>query len=227
VTSRKKVFAHVADNWQVSPRITVNLGMRWEYYQPMRVQTSTDRTLNVIQSYIYELPFGAGKHFLSHGLAGKAIGGWQASGIFEWRTGMPLSFTGCNSLNLGSGGNAMLDQIAPIQVLGGVNSGNPWFSISSFAKAPANVQGTTGRNIFSGPGLISQNAALSRWIVLREQTREASPGDAQRHRHPQFSNPNTTFGSNFGFVTSTIASGTGVNGTGGARVVQLGAKAVF
>ena len=43
----------------------------------------------------------------------------------------------------------------------------------------------------------------------------------------QFSNPNTGFGSNFGFITGTISSGTGVNGTGGGRVVQLGAKFSF
>ncbi len=29
-----EVFAYVADNWQVSPRLTLNLGVRWEYYQP-------------------------------------------------------------------------------------------------------------------------------------------------------------------------------------------------
>jgi hypothetical protein len=40
-------------------------------------------------------------------------------------------------------------------------------------------------------------------------------------------NPNTSFGSNFGFITGTLSSGTGVNGTGGGRVVQLGAKLTF
>ena len=35
------------------------------------------------------------------------------------------------------------------------------------------------------------------------------------------------FGSNFGFITGTLSSGTGVNGTGGGRVVQLGAKITF
>jgi hypothetical protein len=46
---------------------------------------------------------------------------------------------------------------------------------------------------------------------------------------PQFSNPNTgSIGTaNFGIITSTLSSGTGVNGTGGGRVVQLGAKLVF
>ncbi len=41
---------------------------------------------------------------------------------------------------------------------------------------------------------------------------------------PQFANPTTSFGSNFGFVTKTLSSGTGVNVLG---VVQLGAKFTF
>ncbi len=55
---------------------------------------------------------------------------------------------------------------------------------------------------------------------------------------PQFSNPNTSCGNtgasavsctggSFGFVTGTLSSGTGVNGTGGGRVVTLALKVFF
>jgi hypothetical protein len=46
---------------------------------------------------------------------------------------------------------------------------------------------------------------------------------------PEFSNPSTsTIGTaNFAIIISTLSSGTGVNGTGGGRVVQLGAKITF
>jgi hypothetical protein len=187
-----------------------------------------DRTLNFIQSYIYELPFGRGKYFLSTGKLGKIVGGWQVSGILSWRTGTPLTFTGSNSLNLGSGGTATLNQVAPIRVLGGINTGNPWFDTASFARAPTNVQGTTGRGIWSGPNLFALNAGLSRWIVLREGVRlQLRLETLNTTNTPQFSNPNTSFGSNFGFITGTLSSGTGVNGTGGGRVVQLGAKVTF
>ena len=187
-----------------------------------------DRTINVIQSYIYELPFGPGKHFLRSGIASKVIGGWQLSGVFTFRTGRPLSFTGSNSLNLGRNGNATLDQIAPIETLGGINSGNPWFSTSSFAKAATNVQGTTGRNIWSGPNLWASNAALARTMVFKERYRfQLRLETFNMTNTPQFGQPNTGFGSNFGFITGTIGSGTGVNGTGGGRSVQIAAKFSF
>lgn len=187
-----------------------------------------DRTLNYIQSYIYELPFGKGKPYLANSIAGKIVGGWQVSGVLELRTGTPLTFTGSNSLNLGSGGTATLEQVAPVKVLGGINTGNTWFDTSSFVRANTNVQGSTGRNIWSGPGLFSLNAAMSRTIAIRESVRlQLRLETFNATNTAQFSNPNTGFGSNFGFVTGTIGSGTGVNGTGGGRAVQLGAKLIF
>jgi hypothetical protein len=198
-----------------------------------------DREFNYIQSYVYKLPFGQGEKFLSHSLVGKIFGGWQVSGIFTARSGKPMSFTGSNSLNLGRDGNATDEQVAPVKILHGINNGNPWFSTSSFIKQNTatltnQVQGDSGRNIISGPGLISLNAGLSRWIEfhgfgdhnIRMQLRLDSLNVTNT---PQFSNPNSSsIGSaSFGIVTSTISSGTGVNGTGGGRVVTYGVKVFF
>lgn len=42
---------------------------------------------------IYELPFGKGKTFLNNGtLLNYLVGGWQFSGIFQKRSGVPISF---------------------------------------------------------------------------------------------------------------------------------------
>ena len=41
---------------------------------------------------VYELPFGPGKPWLQGGVASRLFGGWQLSGIFEARTGRPISF---------------------------------------------------------------------------------------------------------------------------------------
>jgi hypothetical protein len=190
-----------------------------------------DRTLNYIQSYIYALPFGKGKQYLANNFAGKVVGGWQVSGIFSARTGSPLTFTGNNTLTLGTGGTATLQQVAPIQILGGINNNNPWFSTSSFVKTPNNVQGNTGRAIFSGPNLWGLNASLSRWIDIREGIKLQLRLEAlNAWNKAQFSNPNTSAGpgnASFGIITGTLSSGTGVNSTGGGRAVQLGAKIVF
>ena len=50
---------------------------------------------------VYELPFGPGKRFFDRsGFAGKVLGGWQISGIAQFRTGRPITFTsGRGTLN--------------------------------------------------------------------------------------------------------------------------------
>jgi hypothetical protein len=190
-----------------------------------------DRKFNYVQSYLYQLPFGRGKKFLAGGIGSKIVGGWQLGGVLSFRTGKPMSFTGNNSLNLGSDGHTTLQQIAPVEVLGGIGAGNPWFSTSSFARTPTNTQGNTGRNTFEGPRLFALNANLSRTIVLREkgsgirlQLRLESFNVTNT---AQFGQPNTGWGSNFGFITTTLSSGTGVNGTGGGRSVQMVARITF
>ena len=191
-----------------------------------------DRTLNYVQSYIYQLPFGAHQRWLSHGWAGKVIGGWQVSGILSARTGKPMTFTGSNSLNLGTGGTATDNQVGPVQILGGIGTGDPWFTTASFAKAPTNVQGNSGRNIMSGPNLYSLNASLSRHIDLRSDGHtymQLRIDSLNVTNTPQFSNPNTSSigTANFGIISSTISSGTGVNGTGGGRNVTISVKVFF
>ncbi len=43
---------------------------------------------------IYQLPFGKGKTFLNEGsILDKIVGGWEISGIAQWGTGSPITFT--------------------------------------------------------------------------------------------------------------------------------------
>ena len=55
---------------------------------------------NLEMSYIYELPFGKGRKFVTTGIASKVAGGWQLNGIFAAYSGRPFnvtsSSTACN-----------------------------------------------------------------------------------------------------------------------------------
>jgi len=44
-------------------------------------------------SFIFELPFGRGRHWGSdwHSIADKTLGGWQVGGIYYWQSGFPLT----------------------------------------------------------------------------------------------------------------------------------------
>jgi hypothetical protein len=190
-----------------------------------------DRTLNWISSYIYQLPFGKGKPYLTNDFAGKILGGWQLAGVMSWRTGSPITFTSTTGLSLGSGGTSTAQQVGPIVYLGGINTGNPWFTKNSFATTPTNVQGNTGINIYSGPDLFSLNANISRTIPIRERVQMQIRFECFNITNtPAFSNPNSQVGATgFGYITSTLnSSSAGVTtGAGIPRVVQAGVKFTF
>jgi len=49
---------------------------------------------NVTADVVYDLPFGAGKHFLNDGgVLNKIVGGWSFSSLGIWHTGHPLTIT--------------------------------------------------------------------------------------------------------------------------------------
>jgi hypothetical protein len=120
------------------------------------------------------------------------------------------------------------NQIAPVQILGGINA-NPWFSTASFAQPVGTVFGNLGRNILSGPGLFDFNLSLFKDFKFNERWQfELRCDSFNLTNTPEFSNPGTDItSSTFGRVTGTLGSGTGVNGTGGGRALQLAAKLSF
>lgn len=209
------------------------------YYQPQirrgYARADFDRTLNFVQSYVYQLPFGKGKPYLRSGIPGKVLGGWSVSGILSWRTGTPFSITGTNGLNMpSSASTATID--GNLNILGGIGKGAQWFDISNIynsntynSTTGVAVFGNTGRNEFTGPNLFSLNAGVRRQFTLNERIKMEVRAEALNATNtPQFSNPSAaTTSSTFGQITGTLSSGTGVNGTGGGRDLNLSAKISF
>jgi len=206
------------------------------YINPLRnwARTDFDRTLNFVQSYVYELPIGPGKALLSHGLASKVIGGWQVSGILTMLTGTPF-YIGANGGALNTPGETQTaNQVSDVQILHGIGVGNPWFSTSSFTQpVGAGVFGTSGRNILSGPGMFRIDFSLFKTFQVTEKIKLEVRGESfDLTNTPAFSNPNgtccTSNNANFGVVSGTINSGSGVNGVGSfGRSIQLGARLMF
>jgi hypothetical protein len=53
-----------------------------------------DQTHTFNMNGIYQLPFGKGKMFLNNGgLVDKVFGGWEISGLMQWTSGAPITFT--------------------------------------------------------------------------------------------------------------------------------------
>jgi len=177
-----------------------------------------NRRFSFVQSYVYQLPFGNGKHFLngSRGLD-KVVGGWQLKGILTIMTGTPFTVTYSSTyLNLASGGTNTPIQVGPASILHGINTtsngGSPWFNPAAFAPPPcqsatatascptgaidqiggaAQQVGNVGRNSMIGPGFFNMNFALSKTTHFSERIGlQLRLETVNTTNTPQFANPN-------------------------------------
>jgi len=113
------------------------------YINPRRgyARADWDREFGFVQSYGYQLPFGPGKHWLNSGPAANILGGWQISGVLMIESGTPMTITANGGPLAAPANTQTADQVGPVQILHGINVGNPWFSQSSFAQPVGAVFG--------------------------------------------------------------------------------------
>src|ERR1035441_1938163 len=197
----------------------------WNYINPRRsyARTDFDRHQTFVQSWVYDLPFGVGEKWLSHGLAAKTLGGWQINSILTLMTGTPMTFA-ANGTSLNTpGASQTADQVAPVTKLYGINTpskgGSPWFSMASFVQPTGVRFGSSGRNTLSGPGFFNADLSIFKIFAFTERIKMEIRGESFSVTNTaQFSNPTTDVSNaNYGYIT----------GAGGARGMQLGVKISF
>ncbi|HET8546730.1 MAG TPA: TonB-dependent receptor [Bryobacteraceae bacterium] len=197
------------------------------YIQPQRnyARAGFDRRHTFVQSYIWDLPFGRGRKWLSSGPAAFIIGGWQLNGILTLMSGRPFHVTSNVPLEA-PGTTNTVDVVGPIVITGRINDA-PWIDPSAFRDPPRATAttparpGNLGRNSIDGPGFFNLDASLFKNFEFTERWKLELRAEAFSVTNtPQWSQPNTGFGNQ-----NTFGRITGVEG--GNRQVQLGAKLVF
>jgi outer membrane receptor protein involved in Fe transport len=119
-----------------------------------RGPANTDSRHRLSASFIYELPLGPGKRFLSNAntLTTALLGGWQVNGIVALASGVPFTPTVSQDV----AGTARPNSQWPDRLCDG-KVDNPtaerWFDASCFAVPAPATFGNAGRNILVGPGL--------------------------------------------------------------------------
>jgi Carboxypeptidase regulatory-like domain/TonB dependent receptor len=190
-----------------------------------------------IVSYGYELPFGAGKHWLNQkGAPGFFFGGWQVNGITTLRSGFP---TDIRSARVAAGNQLFatvnVPDLVPGQSLYLPNRGvdgyfNPAaftdpIQVRSVTGAPITLFGDAARRVGRGPGSTNFDFSLFKNFRIRERTNVQFRAEAFNLTNtptfflPAASNPALSIGSpNFGKLSSSSATG---------RQVQFGLKVSF
>ncbi len=171
-----------------------------------RATAGFDRAQVFQLGWVYELPFGKGKAFLSNGIASKVLGGWQLSGIESSYTGLPMTIT-ANGTSLNAPDQTQTaNQILPnVAFVGGVGPGSVYYNPNAFAPVNTVSYGNSGRNILRGPGTWNTNMTIVRDFPIKE--RFVMQFRAEFYNLPNtshFNNPDTNVNdSNFMQVTSS------------------------
>lgn len=143
-------------------------------------------------TWIYELPFGAGREFKLNKVADAVLGGWTITGVHQYRTGDPILVTVSGFQNVlfnggyrpdrVAGAEAVIDTGAPVQTSGGT----PYLNPAAFTTLPATAGGVPLRignsprvlpNAF-GPQFSSEDFGLSKTFTFAERYRFEIRGDA-------------------------------------------------
>jgi hypothetical protein len=185
-----------------------------------------DRTHTFVQSIVYDLPFGNGRRWVSSGVGAAILGGWRVSSFLTIMSGLPLYFTANSTSLLAPGNTQTPNLVAPVQILHGIGTTNPWFTASSFTAPAADTFGNVGRNYLSGPGFFNLDASLSKSIRLTERYNL----DLRLEAFGVTNTPQFFFASNGGSAAGlTLGSSSfgDITSATGGRTLQLGAKFNF
>jgi hypothetical protein len=168
-------------------------------------------------SLLYELPFAKDN---------KILGGWQIGSILTLQDGFHVD-TGCNSANSvqNNGSTCRPDAtgISP-DLPRGEQDPRRWFNPAAFVnRLPGGAPfryGNAGRNVVTGPGVISWDFSVNKNFQFTERQRlEFRAEFFNLPNHPIWANPGTGFGSTvFGVIGSTRAD---------SRQIQFGLKYLF
>lgn len=161
-----------------------------------------DTRHRAVISYVYELPWGPGKKWLSNGgVFGAIAGGWQLAGITTATTGRPFTVTLQTGVN--NGAPSWPNRIGPGTL------DNPsvdmWFNIADFVAPPANTYGDSGRGILYSPGHLNFDTSLSKRFAIGRANAELRWDAFNLFNHPGFGFPNAAIGNaTAGRISTTV-----------------------
>jgi len=182
-------------------------------YREPTVDRNLDRGLNpenvpnrFVAGYNYQLPFGPGHPWLSKGILGNVIGGWEINGTTTYQSGFSLT-PGLSNNNCVCGNSLAVPNVSG-NPMTGPQTLNEWFNTSVFSYPAEYTIGNSGRGIIGGPHVIDTDVNLAKRFKLpwREGMSLEFRGEFfNAFNHPQFNNPDVNLGdANFGKITSAI-----------------------
>ncbi len=177
----------------------------------------------LVNSFVYQLPFGRGRRFANDTPVVKdIITGWQVAGIVQFQTGQPI--------RLYQNDNNPTTASQRPDISGSPNlphfrrNLDQWFNTAAFTPVSIGVLGTSPRFPLQGPGINRTDLSVKRTFALGERIHLDFRADFDNvFNHPNFGNPD----SNAGNVGSPNADFGFVHGAETSRMGQLDLKLYY
>ena len=161
-------YSHSIDDASGVGAVGTVVAQDWQNLATEEGNSSFDIRHKVSGTYLYELPFGKDKYWVTTGVASHILEGFSISGAFSFATGTPLTPSyqaAIADVARGTAGTLRPDRVAGNSITAGGGSLRNWFNTAAYAK-PAGLYGTAPRNSIQGPGTISNSMALSKTMQL-------------------------------------------------------------
>lgn len=174
-----------------------------------------DRRNRFILNYVWDLPIGRGKRYLSNsgGVVDAVLGGWQWGGLATIESGTPFTVQLTGNVSGIASSSADRPNCVADPNVGAPDTVNQWFNVNAFAPnttivpatgSPYQLLGNCGRNIVEGPPNRVFDMTLAKTFTITERTHLEFRSDFfDIFNHPNFNTPNRYFGTaTFGQITS-------------------------
>ena len=120
----------------------------------------------------YDLPFGAGRAFLSKGMLAKLVGGWSIRAIASFQDGGWFTvYLPGDPLDTGSYHSQWPDRIRNPNLKDSDRTPSRWFDTGAFRQPAKFHYGNAGRSSIEGPGVINLDLSLRRTFHLQDNRR--------------------------------------------------------
>jgi hypothetical protein len=191
-------------------------------------------------NFVYQPNIGRGKGRLNEGFVGRALAGWELSGIAAFQTGLPYDIFGtADTLHTNLADRATVVNASVLKTVPSMGAFVPSSAVftgenplafnpdnAAIMPIPFDVPSNVGRNHWYGPGINNWNFNLAKTTAITERLNFQLRFEFYNmFNRTQFNKPDNTIGDpNFGYSTSQVGQN---DGTTGARQVQIGAKFNF
>jgi len=162
-------------NYQYSHSIddSTSSVQNWQDIPAEEGNSSFDVRHKVSGTYLYELPFGKDKSWVTSGAGSHILEGFSVSGTYSIATGTPLTPyypAAVSDVAQGRAGTLRPNSVPGVSPTAGGGRAKAWFNVAAFQQPQpdsfGNAFGNVSRNSIAGPGTIQNSMSLAKTMQL-------------------------------------------------------------